>query len=1149
MSGRTGHWTRWLAGMVLWVVAGPALAEPVDVRAWPHDGYVRLVFDWQQPVSYEARIEGNDLVVSFDRQIESDFRQVRDNLEASIQDVAVSDDGTVVRFALTGAHSVRHFVLDGAVVVDASPVAGAAVSPAAGGDGATDDAPGVPVRAGVHADFSRLVFDWPARTDYTISGRDDGVRVSFGRDGAFALDRVQRSLPTGLLAISADGRSVDLTLAPGIGVQDFRNGTSVVVDLRAGAPRPPVVADNDAVAPTDEPVVPDVAASLADVAADAVAAADAAPDPAPVADNAEVADSAPVALTPPAAETPAADAAVAGDVAENGVEDSTVVEAVAALEALAAREPQVLLDEQVAVKPPVTLVPGAAVSLADLPALGASFTPTATGGTMTFAVSDPGAAVFRRGGALWVVLAQAGRIDISGLTSAAGDVVVRAEQLPVAEATVLRLETIAGFNPVVSFGEGGLALAFGPQVLAPTKRLDIVAADTDAGTAVRVEVAGALAPIVLADPALGDVITVVPVTAAGAGVADDREFVAVQLSETAQGIAVATYGDGLEVIATDDAVLVAGAVAVTPGDERQRIQDAAAGENVLPRMFDFVAWRRDAEVDFTEARHALLARVARTDAEDINVARLDLARFLFAHGQASEAVGVLSAIAREGDQATRDPDFRALRGASLFLLGRHDGAAPDLGDRGLDDEPEIGVWRAALAADQGAWDEAALGLRESELYVQRYPDRLRVRFSLLGAEAMLNAEDPVGAESFLESLEGVDLQAAERARFELLRGRLAAFDGDTEAALAAYDLAIAGEDRRARALATLARVDLALELEEITVGEAIEELDQLRFVWRGDDIELDVLSRLGDLHIEDGAYRAGLQTLKRAATNFSEHPRVAELTTRMQGTFESLFVSGGAKDLPALQAIALFNQFRELTPAGPEGDEMIRTLAERLVSVDLLDQAAALLTHQVDFRVDGEAKAEVGARLAVVRLLDRRPEAALEALDISLVDAVSDGVALERRLLEARARAELGEVDAALAVIAEDGSFEADQLRAEILWRAREWQRAAPVFTRLIGGAPAAQETLDQQRSRFVLNLAVALSLGGDRAALARLREDFGPAMQRTDFAYDFRVIAADDSDPADFNSALARVAAVDDFQAFLDNYRARLGRAPDEAG
>ena len=39
---------------------------------------------------------------------------------------------------------------------------------------------------------------------------------------------------------------------------------------------------------------------------------------------------------------------------------------------------------------------------------------------------------------------------------------------------------------------------------------------------------------------------------------------------------------------------------------------------------------------------------------------------------------------------------------------------------------------------------------------------------------------------------------------------------------------------------------------------------------------------------------------------------------------------------------AMFYEFRELTPIGRRGDELIRRLADRLASIDLLDQAAEL---------------------------------------------------------------------------------------------------------------------------------------------------------------------------------------------------------------
>lgn len=41
------------------------------VRAAAHDGYGRMVFDWDQPVRYDVEIAAGNLIVSFDRPVEA----------------------------------------------------------------------------------------------------------------------------------------------------------------------------------------------------------------------------------------------------------------------------------------------------------------------------------------------------------------------------------------------------------------------------------------------------------------------------------------------------------------------------------------------------------------------------------------------------------------------------------------------------------------------------------------------------------------------------------------------------------------------------------------------------------------------------------------------------------------------------------------------------------------------------------------------------------------------------------------------------------------------------------------------------------------------------------------------------------------------
>src|SRR6201999_6554 len=98
-------------------------------------------------------------------------------------------------------------------------------------------------------------------------------------------------------------------------------------------------------------------------------------------------------------------------------------------------------------------------------------------------------------------------------------------------------------------------------------------------------------------------------------------------------------------------------------------------------------------------------------------------------------------------------------------------------------------------------------------------------------------------------------------------------------------------------------------------------------------------------------------------------------------TFESLFLGGKGDALPPVEALGLFYDFRELTPIGRRGDEMIRRLTDRLVSVDLLDQAAELLQHQVDHRLQGAARSQVATRLAVIYLMNKKPDRALATIN------------------------------------------------------------------------------------------------------------------------------------------------------------------------
>ena len=145
---------------------------------------------------------------------------------------------------------------------------------------------------------------------------------------------------------------------------------------------------------------------------------------------------------------------------------------------------------------------------------------------------------------------------------------------------------------------------------------------------------------------------------------------------------------------------------------------------------------------------------------------------------------------------------------------------------------------------------------------------------------------------------------------------------------------------------------------------------------------------------------------------------------------------------------------------------MIRRLADRLVAVDLLDQAAELLQHQVDHRLQGAARAQVATRLAVIYLMNRKPDRALATLRATRTAELSNELRDQRLLLEARALSDTGRHDLALELIANIEGHEATRLRSDILWAAKRWRAGGRADRAALWRALARVHAAQRDRAR-----------------------------------------------------------------------------------
>jgi hypothetical protein len=258
--------------------------------------------------------------------------------------------------------------------------------------------------------------------------------------------------------------------------------------------------------------------------------------------------------------------------------------------------------------------------------------------------------------------------------------------------------------------------------------------------------------------------------------------------------------------------------------------------------------------------------------------------------------------------------------------------------------------------------------------------------------------------------------------------------------------------------------------------------------------------------------------------------------------FAQIFLGSKGDDLPPVDALAMFYEFREFTPIGRRGDEMIRRLADRLVAVDLLDQASELLQYQVDHRLEGAARAQVAARLAMVYLTGRKPDRAIAALRTTRISDLSGELRQQRLLLEARAESDVGRHDLALDIISNISGREAIRLRSDIYWASRRWREASEQIELYYGDRWRDFRPLNPVEKGDVIRAVVGYALAEDAIGLARFREKYAPFMSgdadRAAFESASKPAAASS---AEFGAIAKLAASVDTLDGFLREMKTRF--------
>ena len=1083
-------------------------------------------------------------------------------------------------------------------------------------------------------DYQRVMFNFGEPSHLSISNNGTALVLKFDHPVTESIDAIKAKL-NGYATnaqLSADGKTVNLTMNKAYRVRQFVSGSSVGIDVVgqgepvADAPAPEAekkpTADEEALSTKkSEPVKP-----VKEKKQPKLVEKKPTP-PAKKADDAilstkksEPLEAAPVA-TPKAAEVKKTSAPAANEertiyttkpnlpvAAPASVADTDVPESAppAKSELLTTKKPEpakpaipATAEKKPLQAPPIASKPP---EKAEAPKIVAPKGPFIVGAHSTnngTEINFPwqertAAAVFERAHDIWIIFSRPSNTNLKLLRSVLPASVLTINQYAYAGNTVLRLTTDGSLHANASQPNNGygwnvlLSSAKNPATLEVT-----VGADGEAANRHLVLSAFDVAPVLhFYDPRVGDWLLIIPTYEAGRGVVFEKRFPEITFFASNQGIAATSVREDLKTentrigltLSVPEGLRISENLPMQTEGTSAAVTTAGLGNSgvLLPYRLWYVSPDQFHIIE-TQRLHA--ATVATRDFRP--EALMSLVTLYLGQGMGSEAHGYLSLIEINYPEFFKARKLALLDAAAYFLMNLPNDAANRLTAPELNDVAETALWREAMqlyipkasivqqqmgqveseidakknAANIAAENKVATGvaaasvapapvvidrevfhfLKYNKSYIQFYPPIIRQRLAILAADAYMGNEQEEKALATFDTLNKDGILKPIQPYAEFALGAVAAKKKKIEEALHVFDgLAANKQDRYIAARAHYAATKLRYAQGSITAEQAADAIESTRSAWRGDALEHEMLLSLANIYKDLKRYDDTLRSWRTLLDVFPTDPDYLAISGNMSSLFEELYLHGLADDMPPLKALSLFYEFRDITPLGDKGDEVIQHLADRLAKFDLLDRATQLLDHQIKFRVGGEQRSRIGARLALLYLLNQQPKEALAALEATNYGENNPELKIQRQQLSADALSRLGRHEEALTMLFNDTTKSGILLRLDILWAMQDWPNVVNRAEDIMAARPNLTAPLTQAETEVLLKLALAYNFQSDYTQLRYLRDYYSNLIPDTAYKQVFDYITNDTSplDPEDFAMVSKQISHA---ETFLDTFRTKI--------
>lgn len=502
---------------------------------------------------------------------------------------------------------------------------------------------------------------------------------------------------------------------------------------------------------------------------------------------------------------------------------------------------------------------------------------------------------------------------------------------------------------------------------------------------------------------------------------------------------------------------------------------------------------------FYADRAELTLNLSKASDDDLLSAAFNLAKFYFSHQLYNESLGVLNLVNDKIENFIQTkPEYLLFKGVNLAILKRWSDSIACLNKLISMQAPEN------LKAEAKIWKHYAnyiSGQNIEDIGVDNYLDNIMENYHNDLYWPLVLAELNISLKANQVNNAYPILQKIRKAPTISVQNNLDLFEAHYLKQNKKLSLAInkiekvqknKDEDIEGYVKAEYDYVDLLLDNEQIKPKDAIVRLEKLKYLWRGDDLEFKILLKNAELLLANKDYIKSLRAYKYILGSFPNNSNSFFITHEMVNIYNNfIFASDGlAVNISDFDLVALFYEFKELTPIGSGGDRVVLIVSKSLINLDLLEEAEDILTHQVQYRLKGVERIVTADHLALVYIMNNKAKEAIKILNDT--DLVNYGFLehLSRQRLKSKAYLDLGDYNNAYNVIANDEDPNSTDIKREIYFKTAKWQDYISLTESEILPIISERKKIPEELNKETLRLAVSYAMLGKSEDLKTLENN-----------------------------------------------------------